>query len=115
MVYYELQQSIYENKVRRNFNVSDVCKEVVLMSEEFGELCDAYLTENNNEIVDAIGDLVVYCLGLSAMFKWNADEVINLNIESPISLENTHAKGMTRTSPPISCGPKNIAETTSLS
>ena len=91
MVYYELQQRIYENKLRRNFNVVDVGKEIILMSEEFGELCDAYLTENNAEIVDAIGDLMTYCLGLSAMFKWNADEVLNLKVESPnnpSSLEN---------------------------
>ena len=91
MVYHELQRRIYENKVRRNFNVTDVGKEVVLMSEEFGELCDAYLTNNDDEITDAIGDLMVYCLGLSAMFKWHADEVLNPKVESPnnpTSLEN---------------------------
>lgn len=35
MAYQELQQRIYENKVRRNFNVTDVGKEVILISEEF--------------------------------------------------------------------------------
>jgi len=83
MVYYQLQQRIYENKLKRNFNVTDVGKEVILMTEEFGELCDAYLTNNRNEIVDAVGDLMVYCLGISAMFKWNADEVLNSKVESP--------------------------------
>jgi len=83
MVYYQLQQRIYENKLRRNFNVDNVGKEIILMTEEFGELCDAYLTDNHNETVDAIGDLMVYCLGLSAMFKWNADEVINPKISIP--------------------------------
>lgn len=91
MTYYELQQRIYENKVRRNFNITDVKGEVVLMCEEFGELCDAHLLNNNAQIIDAIGDLMAYCLGLSAMFKWNADEIINSKVtspENPTSLEN---------------------------
>ncbi len=91
MAYYPLQQRIYENKLSRNFNVSDVGKEIILMTEEFGELCDAYLINNDTEIVDAIGDIMVYCLGLSAMFRWNADEVLNPKVESPnnpTSLEN---------------------------
>ncbi len=91
MTYNALQQRIYDNKVKRNFNVTDVGKEIILMTEEFGELCDAYLTSNNTEITDAIGDLMVYCLGLSAMFKWNADETINKTVPTPTnpaSLEN---------------------------
>lgn len=83
MVYHELQQRVYDNKVKKNFNIVDVGKEVILMSEEFGELCAAYLTNNDKEIIDAIGDLMVYGLGLSALFKWNADEVINLSVETP--------------------------------
>jgi hypothetical protein len=73
MAYYELQQKIYDNKIKKNFNVNNVGKEVILMSEEFGELCDAYLTNNTLEIIDAIGDLMIYSLGLSAMFKLDAD------------------------------------------
>ncbi|MBW2996980.1 hypothetical protein KY349_01425 [Candidatus Woesearchaeota archaeon] len=77
MTLYELQKRVYENKVRRGFNVTDVGKEVVLMSEEFGEFCDAYLEDDKEEIVDAFGDLMIYCLGLSAMFDWNAGEIMN--------------------------------------
>lgn len=33
----ELQQEIYNNKVRRHWNVTDVGKEIVLMVEELGE------------------------------------------------------------------------------
>ena len=33
-----LQQEIYQNKVNRGFNVTDVGKEIVLMAEELGEL-----------------------------------------------------------------------------
>lgn len=91
MVLYEFQQRVYENKVRRSFNVTDVGKEVLLMCEEFGEICDAHIKIDRDEQVDAIGDLFVYCLGLSAMFNWNADDIIKKDLAMPEhtdSLEN---------------------------
>ena len=71
---YEFQQRVYENKVKRNFNVSEVGPEIILMSEEVGELSDAVLKNDREGVIDALGDILVYCLGLSAMFGWNADE-----------------------------------------
>jgi NTP pyrophosphatase (non-canonical NTP hydrolase) len=82
-MYYPLQQSVYENKIKRSFNVLDVNKEITLMTEEFGELCDAYISDNHQEIVDAIGDIMIYCLGLCEMFKDNADEIIHKDIQKP--------------------------------
>lgn len=94
MTYATLQQRIYNNKVRRGFNVTDVGKELILMTEEFGELNDAYLLreevtirdirqELTAKMVDAVGDLQVYNLGLASMFDWKADEVVNRKLESP--------------------------------
>lgn len=77
MNYLELQRRTYENKVRRNFNITDVGKEVILMTEEFGELCEAEILSNREEVIDAVGDLMIYCLGLSAIFEWNANGIIN--------------------------------------
>jgi NTP pyrophosphatase (non-canonical NTP hydrolase) len=82
-MYHLLQQRVYENKLKHNFNVLKVNKEITLMTEEFGELCDACITENHPEIIDAIGDIMIYCLGLSAMFKTNPDEIINKDVEQP--------------------------------
>ena len=44
------------------------------MTEEFRN----YVTEilSNREVIDAVGDLI-YCLGLSAIFEWNANGIIN--------------------------------------
>jgi NTP pyrophosphatase (non-canonical NTP hydrolase) len=82
-MYNELQQKVYESKLQKGFNVTSVNKEIVLMAEEFGELCDSYLTDNDAEIIDAIGDMMIYCLGLCAMLKVNSDEIINKSIEQP--------------------------------
>ncbi len=87
----ELQREIYANKVRRNWNVTDVGKEIVLMVEELGELARAYKNSNKlpaaeidqrEEIVDALGDLMVYCLGLSEMMGVNAAEVLTAIVEN---------------------------------
>lgn len=87
----ELQREIYANKVRRGWNVTDVGKEIVLMVEELGELARAYKNSNKlpaaeidqrEAIVDAIGDLMVYCLGLSEMMGVNAAEVLAQIVET---------------------------------
>lgn len=83
MSYQRFQQKIYENKINREFNTTDVQKEIILMTEEFGELCDAYIVNNKVEITDAVGDLMIYCIGLSAMFGWNSDKIYNPNIKLP--------------------------------
>jgi NTP pyrophosphatase (non-canonical NTP hydrolase) len=87
----ELQQEIYNNKVRRGWNVTDIGKEIVLMVEELGELAHAYKNSNKlpaseidqrEEITDAIGDLMVYCLGLCEMMDVNAEEVLTQIVEN---------------------------------
>ncbi len=91
----KLQRSIYQNKVDRNFNVSDVGKEIVLMVEELGELANAYKRSDKRpapdisekaDIVDAVGDLMIYCLGLCEMLQVNSEKV----------LENINAHNKTR-------------------
>ena len=81
----QLQQEIYANKVARDFNVTDVGKEIVLMVEELGELARAYKNSDKEpaatishkaEMVDAAGDLMVYCLGLCEMLGVNSEEVL---------------------------------------
>ena len=86
MPYYQFQQKIYQNKIKRNFNVTNIGKEIILMAEEHGELCDAYLTNNKTEFIDSVGDIMVYCLGLSAMFEWNCDNIHNFNTQLPDNL-----------------------------
>lgn len=81
----ELQRKIYRNKVDRGFNVTDVGKEIVLMVEELGELARAYKVSDkrpapeishSEEMVDAVGDLMIYCLGLCEMLNVNSEEIL---------------------------------------
>lgn len=81
----QLQRDVYQNKVNRGFNVTDVGKEIVLMVEELGELAHAYKNSDKlpapdvshkAEMVDAIGDLMVYCLGLCEMLDVDSEDVL---------------------------------------
>ena len=85
-----LQKQIYQNKIDKGFNVTDIGKEIILMTEELGELAKAYKNSdkksaseinNKEEIIDAIGDLMVYCLGLCEMIGADSGEILEKIIE----------------------------------
>jgi len=97
----ELQKDIYQNKINRGFNVTDVGKEIVLMVEELGELARAYKNSDKkpakeishkDEMVDAVGDLMIYCLGLCEMLGVNSEEVLDKIIEN--NKKRTHTGHM---------------------
>ncbi|MFH1456105.1 MAG: hypothetical protein ABIF40_04090 [archaeon] len=83
MVLYELQQKVYQNKISRGFNVQDVGKEIILLTEEVGELNEAYIKNDEMEILDAIADISVYCLGMCEMFNFNSNLILNFKVEKP--------------------------------
>lgn len=70
------QKEIFENKKRKGFNTTDVGKEIVLMTEELGELAKAFKNKNKNDMSDAVGDLMVYCLGLCEILNVNSEELV---------------------------------------
>lgn len=81
----ELQKRIFQNKAGRGFNVTDVGKEIILMAEELGELAKAYKNSdkkpareisNKDEMIDAVGDMMVYCLGLCEMLGVSSVDVL---------------------------------------
>lgn len=86
-----MQKEIYQNKIKRGFNTTDIGKEIILMTEELGELAKAYKDSNKksareisnkDEIVDSIGDLIVCCLGLCEMLGVNSKRVLENIIEN---------------------------------
>jgi len=77
-----LQKEVYQNKVNHGFNVSDVGKEIILMTEELGELAKAYKRGNKIEQIDATADLMIFCLGLFEILKVDGDEELKKVIEN---------------------------------
>ena len=85
----ELQKEIFENKKRRGFNTTDVGKEVVLMVEELGELARAVKNQDKQQMTDAIGDLMVYCLGLCEILGIDAQNVLEKIVENNTTRDHT--------------------------
>ena len=60
----ELQREVYQNKVDKGFNVTDVELEICLIYGELNESYDAYL--NSPETVgEELADVMIYLMGLS--------------------------------------------------
>ncbi len=87
----KLQKEVYQNKVEKGFNVTDVAKEIVLIVEELGELARAYKKSdkkpvpgisNKDEILDAVGDMMVYCLGLCEMLGADSEKLLAKIVEN---------------------------------
>ena len=71
----KLQKKIYENKVARGFNVTDVNKEFCLI---YGEVAEAYEAwrKKKNDLSEELADIAIYLLGLS--------EILGINLENEI-------------------------------
>ncbi len=94
----KLQKEIYQNKLNKGFNVADVGREIILMTEELGELARAYKNSdkkpareisNKDEMVDAIGDLMIYCLSLCEMLGVDSNEVLEKIVKNNKNREHT--------------------------
>jgi len=75
------QKEIYQNKLNRGFNVTDIGKEIVLLTEELGELSRAFRDKKKEKMIDAVGDIMIYCLGLCEMLGVSSEKIIQKIIE----------------------------------
>jgi NTP pyrophosphatase (non-canonical NTP hydrolase) len=63
----EIQKRIFDNKIKKGFNTTDLSKEFLYLTEELGEAVRAYRRDNKDELAEEIVDLVIYCLGMMEM------------------------------------------------
>lgn len=59
----EIQKRAYQNKVRHNFNVTDVPLEFCYLNREVGEAFEAYMNKNG-KVGEELADIGIYLLGL---------------------------------------------------
>ncbi len=81
----ELQKKIYQNKVNKGFNVTDVEKEFCFLYGEVAEAFDAY-RKKKDDLGEELADIAIYLMGLS--------EILNIDLEKEI--ENKVAKNEKR-------------------
>lgn len=72
----KLQKEIYQNKVDKGFNVTDVNKEFCLT---YGEVAEAYEAwrKKKDDLGEVLADIAIYLIGLSEMLCFDLkDEII---------------------------------------
>jgi len=73
----QLQKRIYQNKLNKNFNVTDIYREFCYIHGELSEACAAYM-KKNDEIGEELADVAIYLLGLSEILGVDLEkEIIN--------------------------------------
>ena len=75
-----LQEIIYQNKIDKSFNVTDVYKEFCYLNIEVAEAIDAYYKQNG-EIGEELADVAIYLLGLAEILGINLEDEILRKIE----------------------------------
>ena len=71
----EMQKEIWQNKVNKGFNTTNVEKESCLLYDEVGEAFNAY-NKKKNDLNEEIADIAIYLFGLSEMLGFDLEDEI---------------------------------------
>ena len=71
----EMQKEIWQNKVNKGFNTTNVEKEFCLLYGEVGEAFNAY-NKKKNDLNEELADIAIYLFGLSEMLGFDLEDEI---------------------------------------
>ena len=71
----EMQKKVYQNKLDKGFNVTDVPKEFCYLYGEVAEAYDAYL-KGKEDLGEELADVAIYLLGLSEILGYDLKEQV---------------------------------------
>ena len=71
----EMQKEIWQNKVNKGFNTTNVEKEFCLLYGEVGKAFNAY-NKKKNDLNEEIADIAIYLFGLSEMLGFDLEDEI---------------------------------------
>ena len=71
----KIQKDIWQNKLNKGFNTTDVNKEFCLLYGEVSEAYDAW-KKKKSDLNEELADIAIYLMGLSEMLGFDlADEI----------------------------------------
>ena len=73
----EIQKQIWQNKLNKGFNTTDVNKEFCLL---YGEVSEAYEAwrKKKEDLEEELADIAIYLMGLSEMLGFDLeDQILN--------------------------------------
>jgi NTP pyrophosphatase (non-canonical NTP hydrolase) len=76
----EVQKQVWENKIKKGFNTTDVCQEFCLLNGEVAEAFDAY-SKKKDDLGLELADIAIYLLGLSQMLGFSLEDEINKKLK----------------------------------
>jgi len=71
----KIQKNIFQNKLDKGLNTTDINKEFCFTYGELGEAYDAY-RKKKEDLGEELADVVIYLMGLSEMLGFNLEEEI---------------------------------------
>ncbi|MFC6650834.1 MazG-like family protein [Paenibacillus rhizoplanae] len=76
----QLQKRVYQNKLEKGFNVTDIYQEFCLTHGELSEACDAY-RKKKDDLGEELADVAIYLIGLAEILGINLEEEIMNKID----------------------------------
>ncbi len=76
----EMQKKVYQNKLDKGFNVTDVPMEFCYLYGEVSEAYEAYL-KGKSDLGEELADVAIYLLGLSEILGYDLKEQIENKME----------------------------------
>ena len=71
----KVQKEVWENKVNKGFNTTNVELEFCLLYEEVAEAFDAY-RKKKDDLNEELADIAIYLLGISEMLGYDLEDEI---------------------------------------
>jgi NTP pyrophosphatase (non-canonical NTP hydrolase) len=92
----KIQKRIWKNKLDKGFNIKDIGKDFLGLTEELGEAIRAYRKNNKDELAEEISDIVIYSFGLYEILKKDAYTELIKKIEKNEKREYSGRRGSYR-------------------
>ena len=71
----EIQKEVWQNKLNKGFNTTDVNKEFCLLYGEVGEAYDAF-SKKKEDLGEELADIAIYLLAISEMLGFDLQSEI---------------------------------------
>jgi NTP pyrophosphatase (non-canonical NTP hydrolase) len=71
----QLQKEIYQNKLNKGFNTTDICREFCNIHGELSEAYGAYM-KKKDDLGEELADVAIFLLGLAEILGINLEEEI---------------------------------------
>ena len=71
----QIQKEVWQNKLNKGFNTTNVEKEICFLYGEVAEAFDAY-RKKKDDLNEELADIAIYLLGLSEMLGFDLEDEI---------------------------------------